>query len=450
MVAFFLQIRMDAVTASRPTGCECTVGIAGFGTVGRAVARNLAGGAHPGVRLTHVCNRDVARKRVDWVGPEVVWTDSFQALLDSPVDVIVELIGGQDPARAWIEQALAAGKSVVTANKQVMASCGPALLREAGRHGRHLLFEAAVAGGIPILRGLREGVAGDRLRRIQGILNGTCNYILTRMESAGLSFEDTLGEARRLGYAEADPSADVDGYDAQAKLAILVGVGLGRVVDVDDIPVEPITPVTAVDFAYARRLGCVIRQVARAELLPDGGGLHAAVRPALVAAASALGRVGGSRNIVVVDGEFGGETAFSGFGAGGDPTAVAVVSDLMAIARGNGPAADGWLPASGEPSPVVRTFDAPHYVRFMIDDRPGIVASLAQVFSHHGINLDAVLQEPGWPKNELPFVMTLEPCSSASVAAALTDAARFDFHVRPPLWLPMFVDRSDGAEGSPA
>ena len=136
---------MDAVTASRPTGCECTVGIAGFGTVGRAVARNLAGGAHPGVRLTHVCNRDVARKRVDWAGEEVVWTDSFQALLDSPVDVIVELIGGQDPARTWIEQALAAGKSVVTANKQVMASCGPALLREAGRHGRHLLFEAAVA-----------------------------------------------------------------------------------------------------------------------------------------------------------------------------------------------------------------------------------------------------------------------------------------------------------------
>ena len=440
---------MDAVTASRPTGCECTVGIAGFGTVGRAVARNLASGAHPGVRLTHVCNRDVARKRVDWAGEEVVWTDSFQALLDSPVDVVVELIGGEDPARTWIEQALAAGKSVVTANKQVMASCGPELLREARRHGRHLLFEAAVAGGIPILRGLRDGVAGDRLRRIQGILNGTCNYILTRMESAGLSFEDTLGEARRLGYAEADPSADVDGYDAQAKLAILVGVGLGRVIDVDDIPVEPITPVTAVDFAYARRLGCVIRQVARAELLPNGGGLHAAVRPALVSAASALGRVGGSRNIVVVDGEFGGETAFSGFGAGGDPTAVAVVSDLMAIARRRAPGPDGWLPASDGPSPVVRAFEAPHYVRFMIDDRPGIVASLARVFSHHGINLDAVLQEPGWPKNELPFVMTLEACSSTSVAAALADAVRFDFHVRPPLWLPMFVDRSDGSEGSP-
>ena len=439
---------VDAVTASRPTRCGCTVGIAGFGTVGQAVARILAAGAHPGVRLTHVCNRNVGRKRVDWAGSEVVWTDSFQALLDSPVDVIVELIGGQEPARTWIEQALAAGKSVVTANKQVMASCGPALLREAGRHGRHLLFEAAVAGGIPILRGLREGVAGDRLRRIQGILNGTCNYILTRMEGAGLSFEDALSEARRLGYAEADPSADVDGYDAQAKLAILVGVGLGRVVDVDDIPVEPITSVTAIDFAYARRLGCVIRQVARAELLPNGGGLHAAVRPALVSEASAVGRVGGSRNIVVVDGEFGGETAFSGFGAGGDPTAVAVVSDVMAIARRRA-APDGWLPASGEPSPVVRAFEAPHYVRFMIDDRPGIVASLAQVFSHHGINLDAVLQEPGWPKTELPFVMTLESCSSASVAAALADAARFDFHVRPPLWLPMFVDRSDGTEGSP-
>jgi homoserine dehydrogenase len=292
-------------------------------------------------------------------------------------------------------------------------------------------------------------VAGDRLRRIQGILNGTCNYILTRMECTNLSFEDALSEARRLGYAEADPSADVDGYDAQAKLAILVGVGLGRVVDVDDIPVHPITPVAAIDFAYARRLGCAIRQVARAELVPDTGGLHATVQPALVSEASALGRVGGSRNIVVVDGDFGGETAFSGFGAGGDPTAVAVVSDLMAIARRSAPGPDGWLPASDGPSPVVRAFEAPHYVRFMIDDRPGIVASLARVFSHHGINLDAVLQEPGWPKNELPFVMTLEACSSTSVAAALADAERFDFHVRPPLWLPMFVDRSDGSEGSP-
>ncbi len=425
------------------------MGIAGFGTVGRAVARNLASGAHSGVRLTHVCNRNVARKRVDWAGSDVVWTDSFQALLDSPVDVVVELIGGQDPARSWIEQALAAGKSVVTANKQVIADCGPGLLREASRYGRHLLFEAAVAGGIPILRGLREGVAGDRLRRIQGILNGTCNYILTRMESAGLPFDGALAEAGRLGYAEADPSDDVDGHDARAKLAILVGVGLGHVVKVDDIPVEPITSVGAIDFAYARKLGCVIRQVARAELLADaGGGLHAAVRPALVSAASALGRVGGSRNIVVVDGEFGGETAFSGFGAGGAPTAVAVVSDLMAIARGTAAAPDGWLPTSDEPSPVVREFEAPHYVRFMIDDRPGIVASLARVFSQHGINLDAVLQEPGWPKAELPFVMTFESCSSAAVAAALADAARFDFHVRPPLWLPMFVDRTGENDGS--
>ena len=438
---------MDA-TGRRPVPGECTVGIAGFGTVGRAVARILSSGAHPGVRLTHVCNRDVARKRVDWAGPEVVWTDSFQTLLDSPVDVVVELIGGQDPARAWIERALAAGKSVVTANKQVMAYCGPALLREAGRRGRQLLFEAAVAGGIPILRGLRDGVAGDRLRRIQGVLNGTCNYILTRMERTGLSFEDALSEARRLGYAEADPSADVDGHDARAKLAILVGVGLGRAVEVDDIPVEPITSVSAIDFVYARRLGCVIRQVARAEAAADGGGLHAGVRPALVSEASALGRIEGSRNVVVVDGEFGGETAFSGFGAGGPPTAVAVVSDLVAIARRGTPAADGWLPASGGPCPVIRTFEAPHYIRFTIDDRPGIIASLAQVFSQHGINVDAVLQEPGWPKTELPFVMTLESCGSAPVAAALADAARFDFNVRPPLWLPMLVDRPEESDGS--
>ena len=440
---------MHAVTASGSTRGACAVGIVGFGTVGRAVARILAAGAHPGVRLTHVCNRNVARKRVDWAGPDVVWTDSFQTLLDSPVDVVVELVGGEEPARTWIERALAAGKSVVTANKQVMARGGPALLREAGRRGRHLLFEAAVAGGIPILRGLREGVAGDRLRRIRGVLNGTCNYILTRMEGSGLSFDEALAEARRLGYAEADPSADVDGHDARAKLAILVGVGLGRVVRVDDIPVEPITPVAAVDFAYARRLGCVIRQVAQAEIDPDAGGLRAAVRPALVSEASALGRVDGSRNIVVVDGEFGGETAFSGFGAGGAPTAVAVVSDLLAIASRRAAPADGWLPASDEPSPVVRTFEAPHYLRFLVKDRPGVIAGLGGVFSRHGVNLDAVLQEPGWPKTALPFVVTLEPCGSAAVAAALADAARFDFHVRPPLWLPMFVDRRGGTGGAP-
>ena len=264
---------------------SCSVGIAGFGTVGLAVARILSNGNHPALRLTHVCNRNIARKKVDWVSGDVVWTESFDELVDSPVDVVVELIGGMSPAREWIERALKAGKSVVTANKQVIAHAGPQLMTQAGTQGRHLLFEAAVGGGIPVVRALRDGVSGDRLSRIQGILNGTCNFILTRMEREQVSFAAALAEAQRLGYAEADPTADVEGFDAQAKLAILIGVGLGCAVRVEDVPLRSISPVAAVDFLYAKRLGYVIRQVARAELMTETGGSgprcprHSCLRP---------------------------------------------------------------------------------------------------------------------------------------------------------------------------
>jgi homoserine dehydrogenase len=423
---------MTESKAQRP----CNVGIVGFGTVGQAVARILSSGAHTGLRLTHVCNRDIARKKAAWVADDVVWTESFEELIDAPIDVMVELIGGLSPARDWIERALGAGKSVVTANKQVIAHAGLPLLTLANQTGNHLLFEAAVAGGVPVVRALREGLCGDRLFRIQGILNGTCNYILTKMETEEVSFADALAEAQRLGYAEADPTADIDGFDAQAKLAILVSVGLGRVIPVADILLSSITPITSIDFVYAKRLGCAIRQVARAELTADGDGVHAAVQPALVPAISALGRVCGSQNIVVVDGDFGGETAFSGFGAGGAPTAVAVVSDLLAIARG-APAVDDSHRASPSMASVTRDFSAPHYVRFVVADRPGIIAMLADIFSRHNVNIDAVMQEPGWSKSELPFVMSLEACSSTAVDAALVDIGCCDFHVQPPLSLPM-------------
>jgi homoserine dehydrogenase len=423
---------MTESKAQRP----CNVGIVGFGTVGQAVARILSSGAHTGLRLTHVCNRDIARKKAAWVADDVVWTESFEELIDAPIDVMVELIGGLSPARDWIERALGAGKSVVTANKQVIAHAGLPLLTLANQTGNHLLFEAAVAGGVPVVRALREGLCGDRLFRIQGILNGTCNYILTKMETEEVSFADALAEAQRLGYAEADPTADIDGFDAQAKLAILVSVGLGRVIPVADILLNSITPITSIDFVYAKRLGCAIRQVARAELTADGDGVHAAVQPALVPAISALGRVCGSQNIVVVDGDFGGETAFSGFGAGGAPTAVAVVSDLLAIARG-APAVDDSHRASPSMASVTRDFSAPHYVRFVVADRPGIIAMLADIFSRHNVNIDAVMQEPGWSKSELPFVMSLEACSSTAVDAALVDIGCCDFHVQPPLSLPM-------------
>ena len=414
------------------------VAIVGFGTVGRSVGRILSSGTHPSLRLTHVCNRDVARKRVDWVPRDVVWTDDVQAVLTSDVDVVVELIGGLDPAAEWIQQALQAGKSVVTANKQVIAHRGPELMSVAQAAGHHLRFEAAVAGGIPVIHGLREGLAGDTLSKIQGVLNGTCNYILTRMESAEVPFDEALREAQELGFAEADPTADVDGFDAQAKLAILSAVGLRRQIDAGAIPLQTITTIEPVDFQYARRLACTIRQIAQAELDQSrADAIRAQVKPMLVPLASTLARVEGSKNIVVVEGQFGGETAFSGFGAGGDPTGTAVVSDLELIARrGAGGTSDDL---SGASSTVLQECVAPHYTRFVVKDRPGIIASLADVFSRHGANIDSVLQEPGWSKDELPFVIALESCGSTAVDQALAEAAAFDFNVRRPLWMPVLT-----------
>ena len=411
------------------------VALVGFGTVGRSVARLLCGGDRRTLVLSHVCNRRVERKVVDWTPPTVTWTSDFEDVLRSDADVVVEAVGGLEPAADWIRQALEAGKSVVTANKQVMAHAGAELLRVAAERERHLLFEAAVAGGVPVIRAVREGLAGDRLQRVLGVLNGTCNYVLTRMEADGASFDDALREAQERGYAEADPTADVDGADAQAKLAILAAVGLERRVAAETIPLRSIRPVEPVDFTYARRLDCTIRQVSRAELLDGGGALTASVQPMLVPAASPLARAEGSQNVVVVHGVHGGETAFRGFGAGGDPTAVAVVSDLEAVARAGPSAARCWRPAAD--ARVAADFDAPQYLRFVIVDRPGIIAALAGVFVRHGLNVDSVLQEPGWPKTALPFVVTLEPCGSGAVQAALAEIEAFDFHARPPVWMPI-------------
>lgn len=411
------------------------VALVGFGTVGRSVARLLCGGDRRTLVLSHVCNRRVERKVVDWTPPTVTWTSDFEDVLRSDADVVVEVVGGLEPAADWIRQALEAGKSVVTANKQVMAHAGAELLRVAAERERHLLFEAAVAGGVPVIRAVREGLAGDRLQRVLGVLNGTCNYVLTRMEADGASFDDALREAQERGYAEADPTADVDGADAQAKLAILAAVGLERRVAAETIPLRSIRPVEPVDFTYARRLDCTIRQVSRAELLDGGGALTASVQPMLVPAASPLARAEGSQNVVVVHGARGGETAFRGFGAGGDPTAVAVVSDLEAVARAGPAAARCWPPAAA--ARVAAGFDAPQYLRFVIVDRPGIIAALAGVFVRHGLNVDSVLQEPGWPKTALPFVVTLEPCGSGAVQAALAEIEAFDFHARPPVWMPI-------------
>ncbi len=414
------------------------VGLLGFGTVGRSVARLLlAPSAHP-LKLTHICNRDVARKRVDWMAPDVQWTDSFDDLLSAPVDIIVELIGGLEPAGGYVRSALNARKSVVTANKQLMAHEGGDLIRLAAQQCVHLGFEAAVAGGIPVIRAIREGLAGDHLVRISGILNGTCNYMLTKMASEGLPFDTVLAEAQARGYAEADPTDDLDGYDARAKLCVLARIGLHVALRPADVPCRSIRTITDVDFTYAQRLGYTIRQVSRVERI-DGrpAEVDASVQPALVREGSALARVQGSENLVVTSGQNGGDVGFSGRGAGGDPTAVAVLSDLLAVARHSSP--PGWFRDVADDTPVTVAHErrSAQYLRFVVRDRPGIIATLADRLATHGLNIDAVLQEPGCDKEALPFVITLEACRQTDVAAALAEIAPLDFLVQPPVSLPI-------------
>ncbi len=424
---------------AKPEGAKSVskVAIVGFGTVGRSVAKILCEHYPPQLQLTHICNRNIASKKVPWVPSRVQWTENIDEVLASDVDVVVELIGGLKPAEEWIRRAIVARKSVVTANKQLIAHCGPELLQLARQNGCQIRFEASVAGGIPVVSGLREGLAGDRLFRVSGVLNGTCNYILTRMESAGLQFSAALEEAQSLGYAEADPTDDVDGFDARSKLAILASIGLRCRVRPSDIACKTIKVIEAVDFVYARRLGCTIRQISRAEKkLPAGRTLFASVQPALAALSSPLARVQGSQNLVMSTGEFGGETVFSGYGAGGDPTAVAIVSDLISLAENRQSPVNDFPVAEG-PYEVVGEFNSPHYVRFTVEDRPGIIAALATVLASYQINIDAVLQERGSDKSKLPFVMTLEECNTSILESALRDIEKLDFHVQPLVSLPI-------------
>jgi homoserine dehydrogenase len=434
---------LDSPTAepSKPVPSQkpLNVAILGFGTVGSSVARILTEHPPAGLRLTHVCNRNFKRKQVDWVPQTVRWTEDISDVLSSNADVVVELIGGLEPAGEWVRRALQSGKSVVTANKQLIARHGTELVRLARQHNQHIAFGASVAGGIPVISGLQEGLAGDELVQLRGILNGTCNYILTRIESAGISFGDALKEAQKLGFAEADPTEDVDGLDARAKLTILARTGLRVSVNPLDIPARSISALEPVDFDYAKLLDCTIRQISRAEKTADK--LFASVQPTLVHRSSPLASVEGGQNLVMSTGKFGGETVFAGHGAGGNPTAVAVVSDLIAIQRSrqiNGVALnEDEAEAGGTALPVSADFTSRHYLRFTVKDEPGIIASLALIFCRSGINIDSVFQKPGYPKSRLPFVITLEPCPTLLLEESLKHISQLEFLVQPCVSLPI-------------
>ena len=414
---------------------EVKVALLGFGTVGSSVAKILCERSDTNLRLTHICNRNVARKKVDWLPPEVVWTENIDDVLSSDTDIVVEVMGGLQPTEDWIRRALAAGKSVVTANKQLIAHCGPELIALAHQMHQQIEFGASVAGGVPVISGLHEGLAGDKLFKICGILNGTCNYILSQIESNGVPFATALREAQKLGFAEANPTEDIDGLDARAKITILARIGLHCHVAANSIVARSISAIDAVDFEYANQLGCTIRQISQAEL--RDGQLFAAVQPALVQLNSPLARVEGSQNLVMATGIYGGETVFGGHGAGGHPTAVAVVSDILAIARAkqSGDGNAGRQPE--ELTAVTSDFTTKHYLRFLVRDRPGIIATLATILDKHGINIDSVLQKPGCPKSHLPFLITLEECKASLVEQALQQINALDFMVQPCLHMPI-------------
>ena len=409
------------------------VAIVGFGTVGASVAKALAMLDLPGVSLTHIYNRGVGRKKASaqagCVPAGTAWTERFEDVMAA--DVIVELMGGQEPAGEWIASALRAGKSVVTANKQLIAYRGAELMALAAANGGQLLHGAAVAGGVPVIPGMQMGLAGDKITRISGILNGTCNYILSRME-AGDRYADVLADAQALGYAESDPTADVGGFDARAKLCILARIAMHAELDPETVVCQSIKDVDAVDFAYAKELCGTIRQVSRAQV--EGSGMYARVAPMVVPRESPLAWSHGTQNMVVTTGVHGGDVVFSGHGAGGDATAVAVVSDIVAVAQG-ARAVRFEAKAMGVTGDSV----APHYLRFVVDDRPGIVSAIAGALSDVGANIDSLLQRRGYPKDRLPFVVTTEPCLNSTMQRAVAAIAEMDCMMEAPLALEMLV-----------
>lgn len=425
------------------------VGLLGCGTVGRALLRllsdeapRLAGAIGVDLRIVAVASRGL-RLRPDLLAelpPSARAGEDLLAVATAPdVDVVVELLGGLEPAGSVVAAALGRGKSVVTANKLLLAARGTEIARLAREKGTTLGFEAAVAGGIPVLRALRESFASDRIETVCGILNGTSNFVLTEMARTARPYAEALAEARARGFAESDPSADVEGTDAACKVALLARMAFGVEVPPSAIPTEGITRLAPVDFVYARLLQRTPRQLGLVRRLADDR-LLVSVRTHLVPQASVLAGVDGPLNAVQVTTAHGGDYVLTGPGAGGAPTACAVLADLVEIAR------------RGTPSPVApfgtvdskpcvpagpADFLSPFYVRFVATDRPGILAALTAAFARAEVNVDSVLQVPWAEKRALPFVVTLEPVAQERLDLALAEIATLAFLVEEPLVLPM-------------
>jgi homoserine dehydrogenase len=404
-----------------------SVALAGLGTVGGGVmallrdnAEIVAARAGRPIAVTAVSARDRSKDRgVSLSG--LRWYDTPVALAsDAGVDVVVELIGGSEgPARALAEATLSAGKPLVTANKALLAVHGAELTRIAEEHGVPLAFEAAVAGGIPVIKALREGLAGNRISAVAGILNGTCNYILTQMRERGREFAEVLVDAQRLGYAEADPSFDIDGIDAAHKLAILAALAFGRPVAFDQVHVEGIRNIAATDIAFASALGYRIKLLGIAR--QTDAGIETRVHPCMVPESAPIARVDGVFNAVVAEGDFVGRLMLEGRGAGAGPTASAVVSDLIDIARNRITPVWGASAASlsATPAKPISSHVGAYYLRLMVVDRPGVIADVTAVLRDMGISLESMLQRGRSPGEAVPVVLVTHETQESDMLAAL-------------------------------
>ncbi len=421
------------------------IALAGLGTVGRAVVRQLkedsarlqkTSGSN--LELSLILDRSHHKKDLSTLAPGVAVTDSIDEFLASPADIIVELIGGTDPADRIIREGLQKQKAVVTANKQLMAESGNQYLELAEKREAYLGFEASVAGGIPILRLLRRSLVADRILSIRGILNGTCNFILSEMAETEREFGDVLAQAQELGYAEANPSLDVSGRDTADKLTILAALAFGRWAKPEQLATQGISEIDPVDFLYANRMGTTIRMLGVASLGEKNVSMW--VSPFLIDKKLTLSKISGVVNAVEVTGARLGSALFSGEGAGGNPTAVSVVADILNAARWRqgktvftAPSADNN--ASAEDFSPLESW--PFYIRFFIRDQPGIIATLAEILARHKINIDSVLQESWHERDNLPFVISVDPTPLPALERALAEIKSLDFINTPPLALPI-------------
>lgn len=419
------------------------VGLLGCGTVGggvvsllRANAAYIEARVGAPIEITRVLVRDPNKERVAELDRTKVTTDPEAVLGDASLDVVVEVIGGVDPAGGYVERAIAAGKQVVTANKMLLATKGAALLEAARARGVDLAFEGAVGGGIPVIRVLRDSMASDTIERIEGIINGTSNYVLTRMRADGLSFDAAVKDAQRLGYAEADPTLDVGGGDAAHKLVVLAMLAFGARLDGAKVPTEGIDVVEPIDHAFAERFGFVVKQLGIAKTHADGS-LELRVHPALVAKDAPLANISGVLNAIALQGRALGPCLLSGRGAGDMPTAVSVVADLVDVAIAKKSGVSGLMTRAIRLAPrklaPMSEVETRYYVRFSVFDRPGVLARITGALGERGVSIEQLVQT-GRGSADVPVdvVMLTHETKEAAMQTALSQIAASDYVAKPP------------------